>query len=231
MEPYSVQGTVVNDSNKDAEDETLKSVVNGEETAPGSCCDGDEVVEGSTLPTITVTAPRDLGGVLGRAANIWHTSGNAQSTYGNIGFNFNQGRTNNISIFNSGGFYLNGTTPILGANFSLEWIKAYNEQGKLTTDVYLNMALTRGLDVGIGGKVSRYNSIGILRHRDLQGFALQTSVGNYSLSNSISYSGGSLFFNDVTGYSFSSGPSINFPIKTSFSVGIGYSFNLTQMFK
>jgi RHS repeat-associated protein len=33
MEPYSVQGTVVNDSNKDAEDETLKSVVNGEETA------------------------------------------------------------------------------------------------------------------------------------------------------------------------------------------------------
>jgi hypothetical protein len=34
MEPYSVQGTVVIDSNKDAEDKTLKSVVNGEETAP-----------------------------------------------------------------------------------------------------------------------------------------------------------------------------------------------------
>jgi len=33
MEPYSVQGTVVIDSNKDAEDETTKSVVNGEETA------------------------------------------------------------------------------------------------------------------------------------------------------------------------------------------------------
>jgi len=33
MEPYSVQGTVVIDSNKDVEDETLKSVVNREETA------------------------------------------------------------------------------------------------------------------------------------------------------------------------------------------------------
>ena len=33
MVPYSVQGTIVIDSNKDVEDETLKSVVNREETA------------------------------------------------------------------------------------------------------------------------------------------------------------------------------------------------------
>ena len=54
MEPYSVQGTVVNDSNKDAEDETLKSVVNGEETAPG----GDDCTLCTSLPEFVVETPR-----------------------------------------------------------------------------------------------------------------------------------------------------------------------------
>jgi len=55
MEPYSVQGRVVIDSNKDVEDELTKSVVNGEETAPG----GDDCTPYTSLPEFTIEGEKD----------------------------------------------------------------------------------------------------------------------------------------------------------------------------
>ncbi len=126
---------------------------------------------------------------------------------------------------------MNAITPSGGASFSLEWIKAYNEEGKKTRNLYLTMAYARGVDYGIGVKGSRYNSISSLNHGDLQGFSLQYSVGDYSISHSIPITTNFIQdFNNVTAYSISMGLSPAFPIKTSFSVGIGFTVNLSKIF-
>ncbi|WP_425637958.1 DUF6443 domain-containing protein [Algoriphagus yeomjeoni] len=186
--------------------------------------------DGGTLDEVTVSAPRAFDGVLGRAADKWRDNNLGYSTFGSINFNNTQSRTSNISVFNAGGFYLNGITPAGGASFSLEWIKAYDEDNKLTNNLYLNMSYARGLDIGIGAKGSRYNSNGSLYHRDLSGLSMQYGLGNYSISHSMTLNDFIGNFNNVTGYSLSAGYSPSFPIKTSFSVGVGYNFNLSQMF-
>jgi len=231
MEPYEVMGGVTTSGESESqEDETQKSVLNGEESAPGSCCEEGEIVEGGMMPEFTISAPRDFGGVLGRAAENWYSSGDDRSTYGNIGFNYSQFRTTHISVFNAAGFYLNAITPAGGASFSLEWIKAYNEEGKRTRNLYLTMVYARGVDFGIGAKASRYNSNSNLEHRDIEGFSLQYGIGNYSISHSISTTNIVGGFNGVTSYAVSMGLSPAFPIKTSFSAGVGITVNLSRIF-
>ncbi|WP_200800409.1 RHS repeat domain-containing protein [Algoriphagus halophilus] len=183
------------------------------------------------LEEFTVTAPRSFPGVLGRAADRWYAQGLANSTFGNIGFNYTQIRTSNISAFNSGGIYLNGLTPGGGASFSIDRIRAYNQEGKLTTETYLTYSLGLGLDVGVGGKVSRYNSNGPLQHRDLSGPSVFYGASNYSISHSFTLNNGKLVFNQVSGYSIALGISPTFPIKSSFGAGVSYSFNLSQLFR
>lgn len=182
------------------------------------------------LDEFTVTAPRWFPGVLGRAADRWYTQGLGNSTFGNIGFNYTQIRTSNISIFNAGGFYVNAIAPAGGASFSLEWIKAYNDEGKRTRNLYLTMVYARGFDFGVGAKVSRYNANSNLEHRDIPGFSLQYGIGNYSISHSISTTNIVGGFNSVTGYSASIGLSPAFPVKTSFNVGVGVTVNLSKFF-
>ena len=93
------------------------------------------------------------------------------------------------------------------------------------------MAYARGLDFGIGVNGSRYNAEGRLNHRDLEGISFQYGIGNFSASNSISFSNWPPIFNEVTGYGVGIGYSPTFPIRTSFSVGVGLSVNLSQIFR
>lgn len=92
------------------------------------------------------------------------------------------------------------------------------------------MAYARGLDLSIGVKGGRYNSNSNLMHSEISGPFLQYGIGNYSISHSISINNFIHGFNDVTGYSVSLGLSPTFPIKTSASIGVGFSVNLSEIF-
>ncbi|MDR7130958.1 RHS repeat-associated protein [Algoriphagus sp. 4150] len=82
MAPRSVRTVQGSPEHSGSEEPTQNEVATGQVGPDQDCCKGDQVVEGGTLPTFTVSAPRDFGGVLGRAAENWYASGQNYSTFG-----------------------------------------------------------------------------------------------------------------------------------------------------
>ncbi|REG79453.1 hypothetical protein C8N25_1311, partial [Algoriphagus antarcticus] len=100
MEPYEVMGGVTQGP-PDAEDPTQKSVLNGEESAPGGACEGCPTVD---LEGVTVTATR-----LPNFSGIYSDNQRSQSGW----HDFRQGQNNGESYIINEPRVIGGTPPFL----------------------------------------------------------------------------------------------------------------------
>ena len=189
----------------------------------------EKTYDGGTLDEVTVSAPRAFDGVLGRAADKWRDNNLGYSTYGSINFNFTQTRTSSINLNDGSGFYIYGITPLGGLAFELEKIK-YNDNGENTSDWFFTVRTGWGLDVGMGGMATKYNTTGgVLRSGNIEGVSAHLSILNYQNTQSLNFSRqDGVQIGQTTGYSMSVGVSPTFPVKLSGSVGIGYTINLSN---
>ncbi|MCH7403869.1 hypothetical protein MM214_18560 [Belliella kenyensis] len=191
----------------------------------------EKIYEGGTLDEFTVSAPRSFDGVLGRAADKWMADGKNYSTFGNIGFNTNNISTTSISLFEGSGFYLNGITPVGGIAMELEKVRYTGDNGKKTSDWFFTVRTGWGLDVGMGGMVTKYNTqSSVLRNGNIEGASAHLSILNYQNTQSLNFSWqDGLQIGQTTGHSMSIGVSPTFPVKLSGSVGVGYTFNISNL--
>jgi RHS repeat-associated protein len=198
----------------------------------GESGEKEKIYDGVTLPEHTVSAPK-FGGIYGRVTDSWKRRGLKMpySAYvGNLNVNYVYGRQSSISLFQGSGYYVNGITPLGGISMELQKVKYPTQNGKITSDWYFSVQYGWGLDVGVGGMATIYNTQGgVLRNGNIEGLSVHSSFLNYQNTQSLNFSWqDGLQIGQTTGHSFSIGVSPTFPVKLSGSVGIGYTINLSK---
>ena len=176
-----------------------------------------KIYEGSTLPEHTVSAPRDLGGVLGRAADNWMDKNLEYSTFGRINMNGPKRYPDPLNLIpDYVGIDFSGSFAFhdfgYGVGFSASDIGGVGNGGILTFEhgrVY-GYDLSFGINLHIGYSDVRGFNGHNLTIGDLQGNASQISGG----LDFLNLAGGS----SITNHWYSAGVSFSaLPVRFSSS--------------